>query len=686
MNQVVRYLTKSRFKLAAECPRKLYYTGKKDYLDRSLDDSFLAALAEGGYQVGELACLIHPGGIRVDDLDHQVALAKTAELLQQDEVTIFEAAIAAGNLFVRVDVLRKSGTRIEVIEVKAKSYNAKKDGDFKGAKGQLKSDFLPYLQDVAFQRYVAVAALPGHQVHAFLMLVDKEQSSTVDGLNQRFKVVVEGRRLKVQVTPGTTPESLGQCLLAKVPVDGQVDMILSSTLAVGPAELRPFRAAVDAFALAYSQDTPLLPLPSSACGGCQFKAPSWPLAEQPKSGFHECWSQAFNWGEPDFNGSTVLDLWNFHGKTQLIDQGVLKANQVTLDDLKFDGEEPGVDGMTRKHRQWYVCQPAWPGGGEYYFDGEGYLNARAGWKFPLHCIDFETSAVAIPFASGRHPYEITAFQFSHHVVHEDGRVEHRSEWLCAKPGVDPNIDFVRALRDALSNDDGTIFRWSAHENTVLNKLREELLASAAPPPDKDALVNFIESITSRSVSPKEKIHGPRTMVDLCDIAEKFYFHPSTKGSNSLKKVLPALMKSSIVLRETYGKATYGGKGEVDPISRTLSNRKEESEMPKTKPPYSPGFRQQMVELVHSGRKPSELSKEFGCHTTSILSWVRQAGGSDASALPPANATALNAQERQELIELRRKLRQVQMERDILAKATAWFAAKSDKTFTPSTHS
>jgi transposase len=53
---------------------------------------------------------------------------------------------------------------------------------------------------------------------------------------------------------------------------------------------------------------------------------------------------------------------------------------------------------------------------------------------------------------------------------------------------------------------------------------------------------------------------------------------------------------------------------------------------------------------------------------------------------PANVAALNAQERQELIELRRKLRQVQMERDILAKATAWFAGKSEKTFTPSTNS
>ena len=48
--------------------------------------------------------------------------------------------------------------------------------------------------------------------------------------------------------------------------------------------------------------------------------------------------------------------------------------------------------------------------------------------------------------------------------------------------------------------------------------------------------------------------------------------------------------------------------------------------------------------------------------------------------------SLNPVERQELVELRRKLRQVQMERDILAKATAWFAGKSEKTSTASTGS
>ncbi|HCS10339.1 MAG TPA: hypothetical protein DIV40_02675, partial [Clostridiales bacterium] len=45
-----RYLTKSRFKLAMECPTKLYYTGKDEYINQNIDDSFLLALAEGGFQ------------------------------------------------------------------------------------------------------------------------------------------------------------------------------------------------------------------------------------------------------------------------------------------------------------------------------------------------------------------------------------------------------------------------------------------------------------------------------------------------------------------------------------------------------------------------------------------------------------------------------------------------------------
>ena len=70
-----------------------------------------------------------------------------------------------------------------------------------------------------------------------------------------------------------------------------------------------------------------------------------------------------------------------------------------------------------------------------------------------------------------------------------------------------------------------------------------------------------------------------------------------------------------------------------------------------KPPYPPQFREQMIELVKTGRKPGELAKEFGCHANGITNWMRQAD--EASGITLVQVGALSASERQELIELRR---------------------------------
>lgn len=90
--------------------------------------------------------------------------------------------------------------------------------------------------------------------------------------------------------------------------------------------------------------------------------------------------------------------------------------------------------------------------------------------------------------------------------------------------------------------------------------------------------------------------------------------------------------------------------------------------------YSPEFRQQIVELVQSGKKPGELSREFGCHVSSIHTWVNEAsmGSNPAAALHKT----LNHEEREELERLRKEVRQLKTERDILSKATAWFASNS----------
>ena len=78
-----------------------------------------------------------------------------------------------------------------------------------------------------------------------------------------------------------------------------------------------------------------------------------------------------------------------------------------------------------------------------------------------------------------------------------------------------------------------------------------------------------------------------------------------------------------------------------------------------------------------------LPREFGCNASSIHAWVQAAGCVDGSGATSSDAP-LPMNERQELIDLRRKFKQVQQERDILANATAWFAGHSKLTVSEKT--
>lgn len=98
-------------------------------------------------------------------------------------------------------------------------------------------------------------------------------------------------------------------------------------------------------------------------------------------------------------------------------------------------------------------------------------------------------------------------------------------------------------------------------------------------------------------------------------------------------------------------------------------------MPKTRRPYPLEFRRQIVELAQAGRMPAELSREFGPSGQTIINWVAQAARNAGKPLP--GKEGLSSVEREELARLRRENRQLKMERDILAKATAWFAKKSE---------
>lgn len=92
---------------------------------------------------------------------------------------------------------------------------------------------------------------------------------------------------------------------------------------------------------------------------------------------------------------------------------------------------------------------------------------------------------------------------------------------------------------------------------------------------------------------------------------------------------------------------------------------------KTHHPYPAEFRQRMVELVRAGRTPAELAKEFEPSAQVIGNWVRQAER-DAG----RRQDGLTMGEREELTKLRRENRRLREEREILAKAAAWFARET----------
>jgi len=94
-------------------------------------------------------------------------------------------------------------------------------------------------------------------------------------------------------------------------------------------------------------------------------------------------------------------------------------------------------------------------------------------------------------------------------------------------------------------------------------------------------------------------------------------------------------------------------------------------MPRTRPRYPREFRRQMVELVRAGRTPHELAQEFEpCYET-IRAWVQQADRDEGR-----SNSGLTSEEHEEMRRLRRENRQLRLEREILAKAAAWFAQET----------
>ncbi len=139
-------------------------------------------------------------------------------------------------------------------------------------------------------------------------------------------------------------------------------------------------------------------------------------------------------------------------------------------------------------------------------------------NYPIYHLDFETFTSAVPIFDGSRPYQQLVFQYSLHIEHEDGRVEHK-EYLAETNGEDPRVQFIeRLIEDCGQVGDVMVYN-IGFERGKLNDLIDF----------SPLHVRQIQGIIDR-------------LKDLMiPFQQRWYYTPEMQGSYSIKKVLPALV-------------------------------------------------------------------------------------------------------------------------------------------------
>ena len=160
-------LSKSQYTKYRSCPKRLWlYRNKKDVITPPSPE--LQKIFDRGHFIGELAWKCFPGGILVKDghKNPQEAIKRTQELMAQGVPAIYEAAFCYNGILVFVDILEKTPTGWNLVEVKSSGRNI---------------DAI-YVDDISIQRYVLTHCGVTPE-HCYLMHINSDYFMTTDEPN-----------------------------------------------------------------------------------------------------------------------------------------------------------------------------------------------------------------------------------------------------------------------------------------------------------------------------------------------------------------------------------------------------------------------------------------------------------------------------------------------------------------------
>lgn len=523
------YLSKSDFKVARTCPTKLYYR-TLGYPSLRDGDDYLELLADGGYMVEQLAKLLFPEGREIGFLkDLAGAAEETAAALRAERAVLFEGTLISGGRLARADILVKEGDTLKLIEVKAKSFDSAADqqarargklNSFRGANHAIASEWRPYLEDVTFQVGVLRELFPELKIAAYLMMPDKARAtSSVLFSNftiQQIRDPDTGWTRMLAEYVGDAARLPEDHFLALVNVDAEVELLrdeVERAAALFVASLNPLPRKLEAPR-------------SHACKDCEFRSNQ----ADGRDGFRECWGKLAD------VSPHLFDLYHLGDICRTPDapgSALIRSGAVSLFDLKPEQLVNSSGAVGERQRRQRI-QLDYTARNEEWFAPE-LLRLVGAASYPLRFIDFETSALAVPYHPGMRPYETIAFQWSCHTIAEPGAEPEHAFWLNEADSF-PNLAFADALREQVSGP-GTVFAWASHERTVLRLIAGQIAESGRRQPE---LERWLLALGDQ-------------LVDLNAITLRHYFHPLMKSSTSLKRVVDAIWQTSPAMRRAWNR-------------------------------------------------------------------------------------------------------------------------------------
>lgn len=520
-------LSKSDFQLASTCPKKLVYK-KAQYPTSNDTNEYMEMLAQGGYIVGHMATLLFPEGVEINGSTNE-SVAKTEKYLKQENCTLFEAAIQDGQKIIRIDVLKKTGNKLHLIEVKAKSHHTEED------ESRQKKKLEKYIEDVAYQFMVLTEAYPQFEVECSLLMPDKAKRTQIDGLagwfsikpgtdsNKEIKEIITQQKpkfTKPEVVFKYENDAERKKYIDELLNDGILDYMSVTNDVIQQQPIIKNRANQFLEILNNGINSTHFQI-NKNCKGCEFNS-----GDNLPNGYKECWGSLADQTDHIFDlyfGNAIGHYKSGFYFDELIAQQKASLWDIDVERLRNKKGELGSRGTrqliqlenTRNNKEWISNE----------------LKSSSGeFKYPLHFIDFETYTGAMPFHKGMRPYELIAFQWSCHTIKYPGAEPEHKEWIHTGNEF-PNFEFAESLMNLIGNS-GTPFMWATHENTVLRGILNQM-----------ELFNYENEVLSQwiiNITHDSKLNRDGRLIDMNRMTRDHYFHPYMKGRTSIKKVLPAI--------------------------------------------------------------------------------------------------------------------------------------------------